>query len=184
MDGVVVCYLGMQLIFHYSAIRISDIFECATNQRDARNEKQRYLQLTGLFVLVTNVVFTFTRGDEMTDIAQEDMVQAVYSHAAELMRNGVRDSEIIANLVEQGLESETAEIVVNNLIEMRAKQKQEQGQKNMGFGALWCIGGTVVTVATYNAASGGGHYVVAWGAIVFGAVQFLQGLSQYTSANR
>jgi hypothetical protein len=41
---------------------------------------------------------------------------------------------------------------------------------------LWCVGGTIVTIVTYQAASGGGTYMVAWGAIVFGGIQFLRGL--------
>ena len=55
----------------------------------------------------------------------------------------------------------------------------EQGPKNMLFGALWCIGGVVVTAATYSAvSSGGGKYVVAYGAIIVGAIQFLIGVAQ------
>ena len=53
-----------------------------------------------------------------------------------------------------------------------------QGGKNMLYGALWCIGGTMVTLATYSAAQGGGRYLVAWGAILFGAIQFLIGAGQ------
>jgi len=53
-----------------------------------------------------------------------------------------------------------------------------QGHKNMIFGALWFLGGTIVTVVTLQAASGGGRYVVAWGAIVFGGIQFIRGLIQ------
>src|SRR5205807_1879481 len=36
--------------------------------------------------------------------------------------------------------------------------------KNMLYGGIWCVGGTIVTVGTYAAASsgGGGRYVVAW----------------------
>ena len=47
----------------------------------------------------------------------------------------------------------------------------------MLYGGLWCGGGILVTVVTYCAASGGGTYVVAWGAIVFGAIRFFQGLA-------
>lgn len=54
----------------------------------------------------------------------------------------------------------------------------EQAKKNMIYGGLWAVGGTVVTVATMASASDGGHYVVAWGAIIFGAIQFFRGLSQ------
>lgn len=57
------------------------------------------------------------------------------------------------------------------------KADKTTAKKNMLFGFLWCVGGIVVTVITYaNASSGGGgRYVVAWGAIVFGALQFLNG---------
>jgi hypothetical protein len=50
----------------------------------------------------------------------------------------------------------------------------------MMFGALWCIGGLLVTVLTYQAAAGGegGKYVVAWGAMLFGAIQFFRGVMQ------
>ena len=59
------------------------------------------------------------------------------------------------------------------------------GQKNMLYGALWCIGGTVVTAVTYSAATSspsGGHYWVAWGAIVFGGAQFFKGLFQFLTS--
>jgi hypothetical protein len=50
-------------------------------------------------------------------------------------------------------------------------------EKQMFRGALWCIGGALVTGATLLAASGpsGGTYIVAWGAILFGAIEFLKG---------
>jgi hypothetical protein len=48
--------------------------------------------------------------------------------------------------------------------------------KHMLIGGLWCIGGLLVTALSYGAAIGGGSYVVAWGAIVFGAIQFFRGL--------
>ena len=61
---------------------------------------------------------------------------------------------------------------------MRSEAKRKAGVKNMLVGAAWCIGGTVITAVTYSTAKGGGTYVVAWGAIVFGAIQFLKGLFQ------
>jgi hypothetical protein len=50
--------------------------------------------------------------------------------------------------------------------------------RNMLVGGLVCIGGILVTVLTYSiASSAGGSYFVAWGAIVFGAIQFFRGLA-------
>jgi len=44
-------------------------------------------------------------------------------------------------------------------------------------GALWCIGGLIVTAVSYSAVKdSGGTYIVAWGAVVFGGWQFLKGL--------
>ena len=45
----------------------------------------------------------------------------------------------------------------------------------MVVGGLICVVGIGVTLATYSAASGGGRYVVAWGAIAAGAVLFALG---------
>jgi hypothetical protein len=50
--------------------------------------------------------------------------------------------------------------------------------RNMAIGAVICVVGILITAGTYSAASPGGHYVVAWGAIVFGGIQFLKGLFQ------
>ena len=54
--------------------------------------------------------------------------------------------------------------------------------RKMIFGALWAAGGTIATVLSYGSASGGGKYFVFWGAILFGAVDFLIGLNGYFSS--
>src|SRR5215216_16135 len=54
--------------------------------------------------------------------------------------------------------------------------------RKMFFGALWAIGGTIATVIGYNSAGGGGKYIVFWGAILFGAVDFFVGLSGWISS--
>lgn len=59
----------------------------------------------------------------------------------------------------------------------------QHGLRNMAIGGIICLLGVLVTAATYGAASGGGHYVVAWGAIVFGAFQFLKGLFQLATGS-
>ncbi len=63
------------------------------------------------------------------------------------------------------------------------KATRAVGGKNMLYGALWCIGGILVTALTYSAASSGGTYVVAWGAILFGGIQLLRGLFQFITAS-
>jgi hypothetical protein len=53
-------------------------------------------------------------------------------------------------------------------------------ERRMLSGALWCVGGILVTLITYFSAASspsGGTYFVAWGAIVFGGLRFFQGLT-------
>lgn len=47
------------------------------------------------------------------------------------------------------------------------------------LGGVICLVGIVVTVATYLSATerGGGAYVIAWGAILFGGFRFIRGLT-------
>jgi hypothetical protein len=49
--------------------------------------------------------------------------------------------------------------------------KKERANKDMLYGALWCIGGIVATVADFG--------YIFWGAIIFGAIQFLKGAFNY-----
>lgn len=55
---------------------------------------------------------------------------------------------------------------------------RSDGEKSMTQGVLWLIGGVAVTGLTYIVAAGrptGGHYIIAYGAIIFGIVQFWRG---------
>jgi hypothetical protein len=116
---------------------------------------------------------------EDTSPEQQKAVQAIYDYAAELMIKGAPAPEIEQKLIAQGLDAESAGIVVSNLQQAKDNASRQAGRKNMLYGGLWCVGGTAVTIGTYlNASDGGGKYVVAWGAIVFGAIQFFRGLFQ------
>lgn len=56
---------------------------------------------------------------------------------------------------------------------------KEAAYKNMGIGGLICLVGIIITVTSYNSVSQtGGSYIVAWGAIVFGAIRFFRGVMQ------
>lgn len=90
-------------------------------------------------------------------------------------------SQVEQALLEKGLDAESAKIVTTNVLKMRSDAISAAGKKNMLYGLLWCIGGAIVTAATYQMAANspnGGSYVVTWGAIVFGGIQFLRGAAQ------
>ena len=107
----------------------------------------------------------------------QDAVRAIYTYAGSLMKANVSDSVIRAKLVEQGLRADAADVVIANL--RRAKRKV--ALKDMAIGAGFCLVGLMITIATYAAATSGrgsGSYIVAWGAIIFGALQFFRGLAR------
>jgi hypothetical protein len=110
----------------------------------------------------------------------EQALEAIYNFAGQQMRDGVAPAVIEKNLTEKGLDGETAATVVSNLKQARAKALKNAGRKNMLYGALWCIGGVVVTALSYQASAngGGGKYFLAWGAILFGGIQFFRGMIQ------
>jgi hypothetical protein len=53
---------------------------------------------------------------------------------------------------------------------------QTKGRRAVVFGALWLLGGLILTIVTYNAAAGGGAYIVAWGPVIYGVYQVVRGL--------
>jgi hypothetical protein len=61
-----------------------------------------------------------------------------------------------------------------------AQDGETPGLKSMAVGGLVCVIGLAVTIGT--ASAGGNKFVVAWGAILFGGLQFFWGLVQYMSA--
>jgi len=128
-----------------------------------------------------------TSKDAATELSEEEIVETVYGFAAEMMGEGKTGAEIESALTEKGLDRETAQAVVGNLnavaAEAGSEANKQTGLKHMGMGALWGIGGAVVTAVTYSAASeGGGTYMVAWGAMVIGGLEFLYGVFKYVTA--
>lgn len=116
------------------------------------------------------------------DVSDDQIVEQIYRYTAQQLGAGVGIPQLIQDLVARGLSKEDAALVVRQTREARSKQMQDAGRKNMVYGALWCLGGLAVTFFSYQAAAGGGggKYVVTWGAVIFGAIQFFQGLSQST----
>jgi hypothetical protein len=111
----------------------------------------------------------------------EQAVSAIYQFAALEMHNGTPDSEIARKLRDQGFDADTANLVVDQTRAARGQVMREAGMKNMFIGGIVCVIGLVITVASYSAAAnnpGGGSYVIAWGAVVFGAIQFFRGIFQ------
>lgn len=111
-----------------------------------------------------------------TGVSQQQAVNEIYSYAANLLFNEKKNSMAVRKaLVEKGFSEDGAFTIVKNLEDEAKKAKRQGANKDMLYGALWCVGGTVATVANVG--------FIFWGAILFGGVQFLKGLINYFSAD-
>jgi len=101
---------------------------------------------------------------------------SVYNYAATLLVNeGRTSSEVIDTLIQQGYDKDNAASIVSTLEQQITDAKKERAKKDMLYGGLWCVGGTVATLANIG--------FIFWGAIVFGGVQFFRGLINYSKTS-
>lgn len=117
--------------------------------------------------------------------ALEELTKAIASELAE----GKSQDSIAKELVKNNWpETKAKEFVAHiaNALEQYKQSPEGRSQlasayaKHMIYGFLWAAGGIIVTAVSYSAvAESGGTYVVAWGAVVFGAIEFLIGLVGY-----
>lgn len=104
-------------------------------------------------------------------------VEDAYRNAEILIWQGMSSKRLEAELTSKGLDKETAAKVVSDTFARHAASVNRAGARKMLYGALWCIGGIGITLWTYSEAKagGGGVYLVAWGAILYGLILFFRG---------
>ena len=106
---------------------------------------------------------------ETNNINSHEEANQNYAFAAHLLVNQKMSvEEVKKTLIEKGVNLETASIVVEDLEKQLQNAKKEGAQKDMLYGALWCIGGVIATLADIG--------FIFWGAIIFGGIQFFKGL--------
>ncbi len=112
---------------------------------------------------------------ENTVQAQSDSVTATYNQAADLLVNQKQSpQQAIALLMKNGISEHEATSAVEDLHGQIVTAKKKHAEKDMLYGGLWCIGGTIATMADIG--------FIFWGAIVFGGIQFIRGVINYPSA--
>jgi hypothetical protein len=128
------------------------------------------------------------------------VVAALFAYADGQLGTGKSPKDVEQDLLSKGMEQEAASSVVEKIVTERQRQadqrtrlvaqreraraayrrrvaalRAEAAQRGMTIGAIICLAGVCVTLVSYSATWGGGIYVVAWGAILFGMVRFLRG---------
>jgi hypothetical protein len=123
--------------------------------------------------------------DELTP-EDRKAVNDIFRVVSNQLAAGKSKASIVKKMVKQQIPEEVAAGIVDQV--QRAISEYEtspEGRRayakmharHMVYGALWVVGGTAVTLITYGAASsGGGTYIVAWGAILYGLFDFIRGL--------
>jgi len=103
---------------------------------------------------------------------QELIFQGLVDQAADMLFvKKIGRDEVILHLQSQGLHTLESEQIVTSLQNQYEEIISERANKDMLYGGLWCLGGTVLTLMDIG--------FIFWGAIVFGAIQFLRGLFRW-----
>lgn len=107
-----------------------------------------------------------------------------YRFIAERLGEGHSREVVEQQLVDEGYTRDQAAELIWKVRHAAPSSTGSAGAKDMLIGGLICLAGLVITFGSLAAASssrGGGGYVVAYGAIIFGAIRFFKGLFQMGS---
>lgn len=100
----------------------------------------------------------------------QEWVDKVYEYAVDLYANqDMSWGEVKQELINQGLNAEDAATVVLNLKEQEREAKRDVSNKELGYGALWALGGVALTAIT-------GGYLIFYGAVLWGGWLILKGI--------
>jgi len=111
-----------------------------------------------------------------TNTLEQDMSAMVNYVAMELTKKRP-PKLLVKELTLRGVSQANAEKIVSETERMLGKARGEKYRKRMFRGLLWTIAGIIITCGTYLFAEDlGGQYVLCYGAIIFGVIDFLAGL--------
>lgn len=126
---------------------------------------------------------------------EQGEMAALTRSIAEDLRDQVPEQVIITRLTSKGMQPAEAQRSIDLVRDAMTKAQNQairqqateaaayrlaQANKNITFGAFFFLGGVVATAATYMMAASGltrGTYFIAWGAILFGLIRVLIGMS-------
>lgn len=120
--------------------------------------------------------------------SREAVIAEAFKKAGELRNQGMPafaiKAKIASTLVEKGIDGPAASVIANSLpaggVGDEAIVSPKDGMNRMVFGGLLCVAGIVLTMITHSMASRTGYYIVAIGPIIWGAVLFIKGYSDYS----
>lgn len=94
-----------------------------------------------------------------------------------LIKEDKSTHEVEEYLLNLGLTEKDAKIIIDKAIEHVIKLKKIKAGKDIQYGLLWGIGGTLATWVSYSMASKAGSiFYVTWGTIIYGFILLSKGL--------
>jgi len=128
----------------------------------------------------------------MTDLnkKQKELINQLFVFINQSIDLGASEESISKTLIEKGLSKETVEVLIKSAKTQRQYEfgflgkRIERSNKGLGkmiFGGLLFLVGGIVTLVSYAQASGGGSYVLWYGALIVGGINFFIGLIQRRS---
>jgi hypothetical protein len=107
---------------------------------------------------------------EATQPTDQPANNYLYQYAANLLADGTKSGADVERLLMlKGMAADEASAIVRELQNPVQDAKNAQAKKDMLYGGLWCVGGIALTVADVG--------FVFWGAILFGGIQFIKGVT-------
>jgi len=106
-----------------------------------------------------------------------------YVFAMQRFQAGDPPSTVEYQLIQHGAGPNAARTLVQTLLATRPKADRAAAKNAIIDGAVWGIGGIVITLITLLIVQErGGRYLIAWGPAVFGLIQMVRGFIQYRRA--
>jgi hypothetical protein len=104
-------------------------------------------------------------------------LSGLFQYAALELAGNKAPQAVEQSLVSRGASLETAKKLVKDAGQAVKKTRQDKYKKRMTRGLILTILGAVITCGTYIFANElGGNYVLCYGAIIFGVIDFVIGL--------
>src|SRR5579871_3067298 len=113
--------------------------------------------------------------EQAQNTASNEFTKSIWEYAFEQKANGASNEDIQKGLAAKGLNDESASLILKSL-GTTAKRVLDSVDSSMLAGGVICLIGIIITVWTYTSSAMGGRYIIAWGAIIFGAIRFFQAL--------
>ena len=102
----------------------------------------------------------------------------LWEYVIEEKAAGASDAMILEGLTQQGLTTEAATAIIDALEEV-ATARLKRAKDNATLGACFCIGGIILTIVTFSAATtSGGTFLICWGPVIFGGIRWNKGITQ------